>query len=349
MVAIHAEALSRLGHQILIAYRAAPAPSVKSKIKSLLRGRGWPKVRADEPSHLDGLAIETRVLPAGRPIGGADLPDADVVVATWWETAEWVSGLAPSKGAKVYFIQGHETTFPGQPVDRVEATYRLPLHRITISRWLIDVLRDHYGIRDAMLVPNGVDLDQFRASPRGKQPVPTVGFVYSRLPLKGSDIISEAVARARKQLPTLSVVAFGHEPSGPPHLLPPDTAFEVRPPQDRLRELYARCDAWLFASRSDGFGLPLVEALACRTPIIATPMGVAPELVEEGGGLLVRAEDGADMCRAILKVAAMSNDEWSALSERAHAIAATRSWASSINLMEEALQTAAARGAGPAA
>ena len=43
-----------------------------------------------------------------------------VVIATWWETAEWVAGLSPRKGAKAYFLQHHEV-HPGQPVDRVRA------------------------------------------------------------------------------------------------------------------------------------------------------------------------------------------------------------------------------------
>jgi glycosyltransferase involved in cell wall biosynthesis len=346
VVAIYAEALSRLGHKVLVAHPARRHLTLKSKLKSWVRGRGWPKDVAREPSHLDGRSFEKRVVAAGRPILDADVPDADVVVATWWETAEWAARLAPSKGAKAYFIQGDEATFPGQPGDRVEATYRLPMHRITISGWLMKVLRDRYGTADVTLVPNGVDLDQFRASPRGKQPVPTVGFLYSRLRFKGCDIILDAVAAARKQLPALSLVAFGNEPPGPPHVFPPGTVFEVCPAQDRLRELYARCDAWLFASRSDGFGLPLVEALACRTPIIGVPMGAAPELVDAGGGFLVRAEDAADMSRAILKVASMTNEEWRALSERAHAIAAARSWAASIKLMEQALRTAGERGRG---
>jgi glycosyltransferase involved in cell wall biosynthesis len=193
------------------------------------------------------------------------------------------------------------------------------------------------------LVPNGVDLEQFQAPPRRKQATPTFGFVYSRVPLKGCDVMLDAVALARKAIPSLSLVVFGGEPPGPPHVFPPDTHFVTRPPPDQLRDFYARCDGWLFASRSEGFGLPLLEALACRTPVIATPVGVAPELVEEGGGLLVRPDDPADMCEAILKISRMSEGEWTSLSERAQAIAVARSWSSSVKLMEQALQTIAAQ------
>jgi glycosyltransferase involved in cell wall biosynthesis len=345
VIATYAEALSRLGHQVVVVHNASQTPSLKSKVRSLIRDRRWPTSAADAPSHLDGRGIDTRVVPFGRPISDADLPDADVVVATWWETAEWAARLSSPKGAKAYFIQGHETAFPGQPSERVEATYRLPFHRITISRWLVDLLRDSYGVDDLVLVPNGVDLQQFHAPPRGKQATPTFGFVYSRVPLKGCDVMLDAFELARKEIPSLALVVFGSEPPGPPHIFPPDAFFVTRPAPDQLRELYARCDAWLFASRSEGFGLPLLEALACRTPIIGTPVGVAPELVDEGGGLLVRGDDPTDMSRAILRISRMSAQEWTALSERAHAIAVARSWSASIKLMEQALLTAARQGA----
>jgi glycosyltransferase involved in cell wall biosynthesis len=346
VVATYAEALSRLGHHVVIVHSAPRPHSLRDRARSLIRDRRWLTSVKNRPSHLDGRGIETREVPFGRPIGDADLPDADVVVATWWETAEWAARLASRKGAKAYFIQGHEAAFTGQPAARIEATYRLPFHRITISRWLSEILRDKHGLKELVVVPNGVDLEQFHAPPRSKQATPTLGFVYSRFLLKGCDIMLSAIELARKEIPSIALSLFGSDSPGPPYLLPAGTSFVTRPRPEQLRDLYARCDAWLFASRSEGYGLPLVEALACRTPIIGTPVGAAPELVDAGGGLLVRAEDPADMSRAILRICRMPPEEWTALSERAHTIAAARSWASSITLMEQALQAIAAQGPG---
>ena len=63
----------------------------------------------DVKSHFDQLPMPRRVLESYRPVTDADVPDADIVVATWWETAEWVAGLTPRRGAKAYLIQHHET------------------------------------------------------------------------------------------------------------------------------------------------------------------------------------------------------------------------------------------------
>jgi glycosyltransferase involved in cell wall biosynthesis len=349
VVAMYAEALARFGHQTTVVYPAPAVPPLKRKVKSLLRGQGWPVQVASPPSHLDGRVIERRVIAPHRPIVSADLADADVVVATWWETAEWVARLDASKGAKVYFVQHDETVFSFQPVERVAATYRLGLHKITIARWLVDLMRDRYGDREVSLVPNAVDTSQFQSPPRGKQPKPTVGLLYGRQAFKGTDIVLRALALARQRLPELSVVAFGGEPPERPDAFPTGTSFTINPTQAEIPKLYARCDAWLFGSRSEGFGLPLLEAMACRTPIIATPAGAAPELVAAGGGLPVRHENPEDMCRAILELCAMPNEPWRALSARAHAIASSYSWDDAARQFERALAATTPAGAVAAA
>lgn len=45
--------------------------------------------------------------------------------------------------------------------------------------------------------------------------------------------------------------------------LPPGTEYNKEPRQDQLKEFYRKCDAWLFSSSSEGFGLPILEAMAC--------------------------------------------------------------------------------------
>ena len=44
-----------------------------------------------------------------------------MVIATWWETAEWVNDFPASKGRKFYLIQHHEI-HPYLPLERVQAT-----------------------------------------------------------------------------------------------------------------------------------------------------------------------------------------------------------------------------------
>src|SRR5262245_25826375 len=173
VMAIYADFLRKMGHDVcIVSQPPRPIPALH-KLKSWLKGNGWPGAGRQPRSHLDGSEIEHRILNQWRPVVDADVPDGDVVVATWWETAEWVNALSPSKGAKVYFIQHHEV-FPYLPVERSRRTYRLPLYKIVVSRWLCDVMREQYGDELVDLVPNSIDRTQFHAPARGKQPVPTI-------------------------------------------------------------------------------------------------------------------------------------------------------------------------------
>jgi glycosyltransferase involved in cell wall biosynthesis len=104
--------------------------------------------------------------------------------------------------------------------------------------------------------------------------------------------------------------------------------------------VYARCDAWLFASRSEGFGLPLLEAMACRTPTIATPTGAAPELAEAGGGVLVPFEDPRAMAAEIVRMVTLPDADWRRASDAAHAAATRYTWADAAVLFEAALSPA---------
>ena len=125
--------------------------------------------------------------------------------------------------------------------------------------------------------------------------------------------------------------------------MPAGSEFRKQPPQDVLKEIYGKCDAWLFSSRSEGFGLPLLEAMACRTPVIATPAGAAPDLCAGGGGILVPRDDPAAMARAIERIAAMPDGAWRELSAKAHQTASQYSWDDATIRFEAALRQAVER------
>src|SRR5262249_38289403 len=87
VVSIYAEAVRRRGHEVLAVAPQPRRPTWRQIARSLLRGRGWPARHVAGPSHFDRLDVPHRTLAHAGPVTDADLPDADVVVATWWETA----------------------------------------------------------------------------------------------------------------------------------------------------------------------------------------------------------------------------------------------------------------------
>ncbi|MEO6863218.1 MAG: glycosyltransferase family 4 protein, partial [Microcoleus sp.] len=317
------------------------------QLRSVVRGRGWEPAPVKKWCYFDNVNdLESRVIETNRPVTDSDVPDADIIIATWWETAEWVSKLSPSKGAKVYFLQHYEA-FDYTPKERVDATWRLPMHKIAVAKWLENKARDEFGNLSVSLVPPTVDTTQFydplsrSGQRRGKQSVPTVGMYYSITPWKGCALVIKAFKLVAERIPNLRLVAFGSGEPPAPHLpLPEGTEYEILPSQDQLKELYSKCDAWLFASKTEGFGLPILEAMACGTPVIGTPAGAAPELLAGGGGILVKPEDPEDMAKAIEQICQLSDAEWRAMSETALETVIYYTWKDSTDLFEAALYTA---------
>jgi len=89
-------------------------------------------------------------------------------------------------------------------------------------------------------------------------------------------------------------------------------------PDDRMWSLAAAATVTVFPSLHEGFGLPVVESLACGTPVITTDYGSTREVAGSGGCLLVDPRDDAQLEDALRR--ALTDD---ALLGRLRAEAAT--------------------------
>ena len=351
VIAQHAESLWKRGHEVVVVGLPVQVYSWKARLKSLVRGRGWPAQIRQGPSHFDTLNVNCRVLERHRPITEFDVPDADVVIATWWETAHWAAELPPNKGKKVYFIQGYECNkmISGNRSAEAEATYTLPLTKIVVSRWLQKLMHTRYGDPDVAIVLNSVSHDLFHAPARGKQSRPTVGMMYYQGSLKGTDICLLALEQLKRQLPDLQVVALGTTPPTPSLPLPPGTEFHLSPPQDQIRKIYAQCDAWIVSSRIEGFGLPILEALACRTPVVSTIVGAAEDLIKDGeNGYLVPIEDHQAIADRVYRILTLSESHWQQFSDAAYKTASSYTWDEATDQFEAVLKHVVARQSGAA-
>lgn len=69
-------------------------------------------------------------------------------------------------------------------------------------------------------------------------------------------------------------------------------------PVEDLPPLYRQATALLFPSRFEGFGLPVLEAMACGTPVITSNKASLPEIVGDGG-ILIDPDNPADWVEAM--------------------------------------------------
>ena len=66
--------------------------------------------------------------------------------------------------------------------------------------------------------------------------------------------------------------------------------------------------------------------MACRTPVIAVPIGAATELLGDGTGILVAKESSEEMAAAIVAICRQSTNDWQKCSDRAYHKAHSYSW-----------------------
>lgn len=112
-----------------------------------------------------------------------------------------------------------------------------------------------------------------------------------------------AKASARYQL-----VLVGNDPPGPAMAkimgtMPEKPVITGFVPEQDLPPLYRHATAFIFPSRFEGFGLPVLEAMACGTPVISSDRGSLPEIVGSGG-LLLDPENVESWAEAMRRVAA---------------------------------------------
>lgn len=334
---IYAEALTKRGHDVLVASIPASKYSIFYQIKYFVKHLKLPIATNTKITFFDCATAKHKVLESHRPIKDTDLPDADVVIATWWETAEWAFALSPSKGKKVYFVQGHEV-FDYLPVERAKKTYHYPMQKIAVSNWLAGIMKNEYGDENCIVVPNSIDHNQFYAHNRHKNQIPTVGFLYSSTYIKGVDTTLNAIKMLKQIVPNLRVISFGtHRPEKNPDVDIKIEFFE-NPDQNDIRGIYSLCDVWLSASLTEGFNLTVMEAMACGTPVIATKTGWPFDAIENyKNGVLVDFNRPLDMCDAANKILAMSNLEWKQLSDSSLKTVLSSNWQDSITAFENAL------------
>ncbi len=163
------------------------------------------------------------------------------------------------------------------------------------------------------VVPNTYDETRFRYVERPPGTGRTVRFVStgSLVPVKGHDILIEAFAQAvRRGLgATLDIVGEG------PERVRLERAIAERGLCERVRLLgrltgdalvraLEQADVFVLASRREGFGVAIIEAMATGLPVVVTNAGGPSDIVTgESLGTLVPPEDAVALADAMVRVA----------------------------------------------
>jgi glycosyltransferase involved in cell wall biosynthesis len=196
---------------------------------------------------------------------------------------------------------------------RLEATHaRRAVRVITVSQYCAGRLEELYGVKNAVVVPELIDLRAWRQLFRANPAVPdirkfTVLSVCRFYPRKRLDVLLRAIVLLRDRVSQLELRIVGR---GPEYQRLRQLSSELRVEDvvhwlgdaslSNLAAEYNRSDVFCLPSSQEGFGIVFLEAMAAGKPIVAARAAAVPEVVRRG--ILVEPEDPEALAEGILRL-----------------------------------------------
>ncbi len=249
----------------------------------------------------------------------------------WDITNQSLSFLA-NRAAKPTVLTVHdiiEVTSPQQPLARYLNQYLLSglnvaSHIIAVSMYTAQQIKDHYHIPEEKItvIYNGVG-EEWQSIPKYHQTIGYqalkkrwgidnetnvllfVGSDHPRKKLNEAIEVLHTLIKQGEQAVLMKVGGAGILPEREKALkqidqlgLRNNVKFVADISNDELNEIYNMSDVLLFPSINEGFGLPLVQAMAAGLPIVAVDASATPEIAGDGA-ILVEAGDTVGMAKRV--------------------------------------------------
>ena len=222
-------------------------------------------------------------------------PVQAIKVATWWNTASPVWQASVLHGVPVYFVQDIETSYyPGNRYlqNAVLASYRHEFRYMTISSWNRDRLHE-LGL-DAVLIPPGIDLENFRpltGVPRRTDMLLALG---RSNPLKNLPLTMDAWRSLPEPRPELCL--FGIEPQLGTEL---GVRYVTAPSDEEVNALFNEATVFVQTSTHEGFCLPPLESMATGGAVVCTDAHGNRDFCADGENCLIPTPAAATVAEAI--------------------------------------------------
>lgn len=290
----YANRLSLRGHNVHIyysssrPYRAMRSPVWFKWLKSVL-------VNYFRPHWFDfNPGVKRHIVP---DITDRYLPDADIVISTWWEMAYRIHDLSPQKGIKFNLIQGYEIWSGYKKT--VEESYLLPINHLVIAHYLQNLVKQSSGIQP-ILLPNAIDQEKFKLiKPIAERKTNTIVMLYSKETVKASAIALKAIRNLKSKVPDLNLILFSVS-TKPPNL---EEWIEFHHKPNNIPQLLNQAKIFVSSSLSEGWALPPAEAMCCGCAVVCTEIGGhADYAFHERTALLIKPSSVEDIEKQISRL-----------------------------------------------
>lgn len=195
-----------------------------------------------------------------------NLPKGIDFLITYGDWDPYVS--LPEDIKHILFLQGFGTQ--NNTLEKLTLGYKYDAVFAT-SSWLAR-LANRCGQNNLFLTPPGIDKNFSRKNvPINKN---TVGTLYHPAPSKNFSLFANAVSKLRykNKVDPHPIILSAHEIKDEDMDLLKnsvnDFSVYIRPDYNMLPYVYSQCRVWFSPSRSEGFGLTTLEAMACEVPVV---------------------------------------------------------------------------------
>lgn len=166
--------------------------------------------------------------------------------------------------------------------------------------------------RKIIVIANGIPIDEYKDPDRKTQSLiqkNTILFVGRLHPIKGIDDLIKALKIVLIEFPDaeLTIIGKGAERETLEELcqdldLEKHITFVGPVPNKEIKKFMINSKILVLPSRSEGFPVTILEAMACGLPIVATRVGGVPDIIDDGiNGYLVEKNNPNDLAIGIMK------------------------------------------------
>jgi glycosyltransferase involved in cell wall biosynthesis len=186
------------------------------------------------------------------------------------------------------------------------AAYHKANKVICVSEHTLNIImKADPGLRNLVVIPNGVDFSRFKLREPSKQ-LKKLIYIGYLIPHKGVQVLIKALALLKKEgiVLFLTIVGDGYYKGElqrlcESHKLNEQVTFTGEKNPSQVAELLGEHDAMVHPSFMESFGIVMVEALASGLPVLSTFNGGAEGILSPETGILVKPNDSAAIAEGI--------------------------------------------------
>lgn len=321
---VAANNLIERGHQVrILVYRP----------KTFSRGnfrRQWRKICY--PGTNDWLPLFKGHIDTFRDLTKRRFERGEIVIGAGLWACREITRLATNSIKKVHYLHG---AMLDNTSITLKAAWGENVPKIAVASFLKKSVRDVCGQEVLEIIPNAIDTTEYFPSvPENKRN--GIGTIFEGWPRKDPVTILGVLKKLQEDCPQAPQRVFGPGPK--PRELP-GRVYVRLPSVDKARDIYSSSLVWFLGSRGEGFGVPILEAMACGCAVVATDCGGPRDMIKDGeNGYLVEVgnvEEIADKVKLLLH-----DDELRCrIVERAKETVKRFNWESSVDKLERVLHT----------